>query len=84
MKFVCSADARRYGAIISFVAGHMRPLPFDELIVPDTGRIRPRPLLQRVRLTAVVMRPSTTGVPTWALSSTGTGWDPSVVRWSTR
>jgi 6-phosphofructokinase 1 len=42
VKFLRSADAGRCGAIISFVAGRMRPLPFDELIVPETGRMRPR------------------------------------------
>jgi 6-phosphofructokinase 1 len=42
VKFLRSEDARRFGAVISFVGGRMRPMPFDELIVPQTGRMRPR------------------------------------------
>jgi 6-phosphofructokinase 1 len=42
VKFLRSELAGRLGAIISFVGGHMRPLPFDDLIVPATGRMRPR------------------------------------------
>jgi 6-phosphofructokinase 1 len=42
VKFLRSDAAQRFGAIISFVGGRMRPLPFDELIVPQTGRMRPR------------------------------------------
>ncbi len=42
VKFLRSGAAARFGAIISFVGGRMRPLPFDELIVPQTGRMRPR------------------------------------------
>jgi 6-phosphofructokinase 1 len=42
VKFLRSEAARRFGAVISFVGGRMRPMPFDELIVPQTGRMRPR------------------------------------------
>jgi ATP-dependent phosphofructokinase / diphosphate-dependent phosphofructokinase len=42
VKFLRSEAAARIGAIISFVGGRMRPLPFEELIVPQTGRMRPR------------------------------------------
>jgi 6-phosphofructokinase 1 len=42
VKFLRTADATRYGAIISFVAGRLNPLRFDELIVPETGRMKPR------------------------------------------
>jgi 6-phosphofructokinase 1 len=42
VKFLRSEAAGRVGAVISFVAGQLRPLPFDELIVPATGRMRPR------------------------------------------
>src|SRR5262249_11641787 len=42
VKFLRSDAAGRFGAVISFVGGHMEPLPFDELIVPETGRMRPR------------------------------------------
>jgi 6-phosphofructokinase 1 len=42
VKFLRSDASARFGAIISFTAGRMRPLPFEELIVPATGRMRPR------------------------------------------
>jgi 6-phosphofructokinase len=42
VKFLRSEDAGRFGALISFTAGRMKPLPFAELIVPTTGRMRPR------------------------------------------
>jgi 6-phosphofructokinase 1 len=42
VKFVRSDEAARLGAVISFIGGRMRPLPFDELILPETGRMRPR------------------------------------------
>jgi ATP-dependent phosphofructokinase / diphosphate-dependent phosphofructokinase len=42
VKFLRGPDAGRYGAIVSFVAGHLNPLPFADLIVPETGRMRPR------------------------------------------
>ena len=42
VKFLRSEAAGRFGAIISFIGGRMRPLPFDEVIVPQTGRMRPR------------------------------------------
>jgi len=42
VKFLRGEASRRFGAIISFVGGRMEPLPFDELIVPATGRMRPR------------------------------------------
>src|SRR6202008_4804018 len=42
VKFLRGAASSRFGAIISFVGGRMEPLPFDELIVPATGRMRPR------------------------------------------
>jgi 6-phosphofructokinase 1 len=42
VKFLRSEAAGRFGAIISFIGGRMRPLPFEELIVPQTGRMRPR------------------------------------------
>jgi 6-phosphofructokinase 1 len=42
VKFLRSQAAGRFGAIISFIGGQMRPLPFEELIVPETGRMRPR------------------------------------------
>jgi 6-phosphofructokinase 1 len=42
VKFLRSEAAGRFGAIISFVGGGMRPLPFDQVIVPETGRMMPR------------------------------------------
>jgi 6-phosphofructokinase 1 len=42
VKFLRSEASRRSGAVISFVGGRMRPMPFEELIVPQTGRMRPR------------------------------------------
>jgi 6-phosphofructokinase 1 len=42
VKFLRSPEAARFGAVISFVGGKMHPLPFDEMINPATGRMRPR------------------------------------------
>jgi 6-phosphofructokinase 1 len=42
VKFLRSPEAGRFGGIVSFVAGRLNPLPFDDLIVPETGRMRPR------------------------------------------
>ncbi|MBY0524446.1 MAG: 6-phosphofructokinase [Gemmataceae bacterium] len=42
VKFLRSAAAASFGAIISFVGGRMVPLPFDQMINPNTGRMLPR------------------------------------------
>src|SRR5438876_6495511 len=42
VKFLRSEAAARFGAIISFVDGRMRPIPFDDMINPKTGRMQPR------------------------------------------
>lgn len=42
VKFLRSPEAQSYGAIISFVAGHLNPLRFDDMINPKTGRMLPR------------------------------------------
>jgi len=42
VKFLRSPAAAKYGAVISFVGGKMQPLPFDEMINPATGRMKPR------------------------------------------
>jgi ATP-dependent phosphofructokinase / diphosphate-dependent phosphofructokinase len=42
VKFVSSDAAKKYGAIISFVGGRMQPLPFDEMIDPNTKRMQVR------------------------------------------
>ena len=41
VKFLRS-EAASHGSIISFVGGRMQPLPFVQLIDPQTGRVRPR------------------------------------------
>jgi 6-phosphofructokinase 1 len=42
VKFLRSEAAGGGGAIISFVGGRMQPLPFAQLIDPQTKRVRPR------------------------------------------
>jgi 6-phosphofructokinase 1 len=42
VKFLRSEAASHGGAVISFVGGRMQPLPFVELIDPQTGRMRTR------------------------------------------
>jgi 6-phosphofructokinase 1 len=42
VKFLRSEASTRFGAIISFVEGRMEPLPFETMINPETGRMRPR------------------------------------------
>ena len=42
VKFVCSPKARDFGAVISFVDGRLKPIPFEEMINPATGRMKPR------------------------------------------
>ena len=42
VKFLRSEAANRFGAVISFVEGRMKPLPFEEMIDPKTGRMRVR------------------------------------------
>ena len=42
VKFLRSEAATSHGAIISLVGGHLEPLPFDEMINPETGRMQPR------------------------------------------
>jgi len=42
VKFVRSEAAAGFGAIISFVEGRMKPLPFEQMINPKTGRMLPR------------------------------------------
>jgi len=41
-KFVRSSAALEYGAIISIVGGHLQPLPFEQMLNPATGRMKPR------------------------------------------
>jgi 6-phosphofructokinase 1 len=41
-RFLMSEDSARFGAIISVVAGKMRPLPFGEMLNPQTKRMNIR------------------------------------------
>jgi hypothetical protein len=42
VKFLLSPEAEKYGAIISFVDGKMKPLEFDKMLDPKTGRMQNR------------------------------------------
>jgi len=42
VKFLRSRASAEYGAVISFVAGKMKPLPFADIINPETQRMKPR------------------------------------------
>jgi 6-phosphofructokinase len=42
VKFLRSEASNRFGAIISFVEGRMIPLPFNEMINPETKRMKTR------------------------------------------
>jgi len=42
VKFLRSPKAGEYGAVISFEAGRLKPLPFQDMIIRETKRMRPR------------------------------------------
>ncbi len=42
VKFLRSEEAGRFGAIISLVGGHLEPLPFTQMINPQTLRMQTR------------------------------------------
>jgi ATP-dependent phosphofructokinase / diphosphate-dependent phosphofructokinase len=42
VKFLMSPDADKYGAIVSVVGGRMVPLRFEDMIVPETKRMKTR------------------------------------------
>ena len=42
VKFLTSEESARYGAVISFVGGKMRPMPFNEMLDPVTKRMPTR------------------------------------------
>jgi ATP-dependent phosphofructokinase / diphosphate-dependent phosphofructokinase len=42
VKFIRSQEAAKHGAIISFVGGKMQPLPFEQMIDPNTRRMQVR------------------------------------------
>jgi 6-phosphofructokinase 1 len=42
VKFLRSEEASKFGAIISLVGGHLEPLPFSQMINPQTMRMQTR------------------------------------------
>ena len=42
VKFLLSPQADQFGAVVSFVGEKLVPRPFEELILPDTKKMRPR------------------------------------------
>jgi ATP-dependent phosphofructokinase / diphosphate-dependent phosphofructokinase len=42
VKFLRSEEAGKFGAIVSLVGGHLEPLPFTQMINPQTGRMQAR------------------------------------------
>ncbi len=42
VKFLRSEEATKFGAIISLVGGHLEPLPFNQMINPQTLRMQTR------------------------------------------
>jgi 6-phosphofructokinase 1 len=42
VKFLRSEESSKFGAIISLVGGHLEPLPFTQMINPQTGRMQAR------------------------------------------
>lgn len=44
VKFLGSEAAQKTGAIISFVGGRLQPLPFEEILDPNTKRLKTRPV----------------------------------------
>ena len=42
VKFLLSPDAAKFGAIISFIDGKMVPLPFEQMLNPETKRMTVR------------------------------------------
>jgi 6-phosphofructokinase 1 len=42
VKFLLSTQASQFGAIVSFEDGKMHPLPFDEMLDPQTRRMQVR------------------------------------------
>jgi len=42
VKFLMSPMSDNYGAIISYEGGSLKPLPFEDMIDPETKRMRPR------------------------------------------
>src|SRR5262249_53214729 len=42
VRFLLSEESAKYGAIISFVGGHLEPLPFENMLDPSTRRMATR------------------------------------------
>ena len=42
VKFLLSAEAGKFGAVVSFSDGKMVPLPFAKMLNPETGRMQVR------------------------------------------
>ena len=42
VKFLLSEESAKYGAIVSVVGGQLKPLVFEDMIDPETLRMRPR------------------------------------------
>mgnify|MGYP002624344287 FL=1 len=42
VQFLTSDEAQKTGAVISIVGGRLKPIPFSELINPETKRMRTR------------------------------------------
>jgi 6-phosphofructokinase 1 len=42
VKFLRSPSSEKFAPIITFLDGRMQPLPFDQLTIPETGRMRTR------------------------------------------
>jgi ATP-dependent phosphofructokinase / diphosphate-dependent phosphofructokinase len=42
VKFLCSEESTRYGAIISYEQGSMKPLRFEDMLDPRTKRMATR------------------------------------------
>src|SRR5262249_57035415 len=42
VKFLLSEGSARFGAIVSVVGGKLRPLPFEEMLDPNTKRMQTR------------------------------------------
>lgn len=42
VKFLLGEESEKYGAIVSLVGGHLEPLPFDQMLNPETKRMTTR------------------------------------------
>jgi 6-phosphofructokinase len=42
VQFLLSGEAEKYGAVVTFVGEQLVPRPFEDLINPETKKMRPR------------------------------------------